>query len=247
MIEAYRPIGMSITGMDGSGKSSAYGAFVETIPKNLTVVRVGRFCSVIRSGEEKIIGKNISKVLDSFHTWTQDTKKKRIVAFANAMWVLYSWRFQEKKLTKEFRPDLVLALRDPYIDPIVYAAYYIPSFFGSRSIEEQMRILKGLHGAPINNTVVFLDVEPDVAVERINKRLLDEANSRETVERAERLHLHENQIGLVGIRKIYDNVLDHFQTHHGVDVIRVDTTTRSKSEVAEIVRATLLRPFGKTT
>ena len=45
--EATSPMRMSITGMDGSGKGSAYRAFVDRVPADLTVVRISRFCSVI--------------------------------------------------------------------------------------------------------------------------------------------------------------------------------------------------------
>lgn len=72
-------------------------------------------------------------------------------------------------------------------------------------------------------------------------------SSGEILERAKRVHLHENTADLRSIRNEYNVVLDHFQTHHCVAVVRVDTTTHSKPEVAEKVCATLLQSFGIMT
>src|SRR5258708_1969419 len=104
MSEFISPVRLSVTGMDGSGKSSAYRAFVESVPKDLTVVRISRFCSVIRDGEEKIVGRRTSQVLDNVHEWADSTKRRGIITAANTLWVLNSWRRQERKLTEHFKP-----------------------------------------------------------------------------------------------------------------------------------------------
>ena len=244
MTENLNPVRVSITGMDGSGKSSAYRAFVESVPADLTVVRISRFCSVIENGEERIVGRRVSEALDNVHEWADSTKSRGLITAANTAWVLNSWRRQERKLTERYKPDLVLGLRDPYIDPIAYASYYNEGVLGARSIEERTRLLHRIHGAPISEGTIFLDVDPDIAVERINKRLAEEAASPRTMERAKWVHLHENAADLTGIRAEYNTTLDHFAANHGVDVTVINTVDSSKEDVAQLVRTKLLEPFG---
>lgn len=241
--ERQSPLRISITGMDGSGKSSAYRAFVASVPENLTVVRISRFSSVIHNGEEQIVDRQISQGLDNFHSWADSTKNRRVVSVANALSVLYAWRVQEKQLVKKYGPDLVLALRDPYIDPIVYAKFYSPDTLGAMTLEGREKVLKGLHGAPVSNSVVFLDVDPQVAVGRIDQRLKEEAQAKTQLERSKWVHLHENITDLTAIRLEYANALSYFQSRHGTEIIEIDTVRHSKSEVAKILRAALLQPF----
>lgn len=237
------PIRVGITGMDGSGKSSAYRTFIGNVPPELTIVRISRFSSVIRKGREEIVGRNISQVLDNFHAWADSTKNRPIISLANILCVLYAWKIQEKRLTRQFSPDMVLALRDPYIDPIAYARFYSPGMLGAFSIEERDKILQKLHGAPINHRIIFLDVDPRVAVERIKQRMLEEAQTKNQLERAKWVHLHENESDLSKIRTEYDAALSYFQAKHGVDIVRIDTVKHSKVAVAEILFSTLMQPF----
>ncbi len=237
------PVRISITGMDGSGKSSAYRAFAEGVPQDLTVVRVSRFCSVIQGGKEQLVNRDVSQKLDDFHSWADKTKNRAFITLANTLWVLYSWRIMAPKLEEEFHPDLVLALRDPYIDPMAYAKYYSTRLLGSRNLRDREKLLKRIHGAPVSNSIIFMDVEPQTAVERIDQRIADERLLPDAPERTKWIHLHENVPDLVGIRQEYGSVLDYFQSNHGVDVLRVDTMVHDKEESGRIVRDKLLKPF----
>lgn len=244
MAELIKPIRTSITGMDGSGKSSAYRAFVAAIPKDLTVVRISRFSSVIRYGNEQVVDRAFSQALDNFHSLADRTKSKPVITLANTLCVLFSWRVQEKRLTERFNPDLVLALRDPYIDPISYAKFYSPKILGAMSIEERERTLRKLHAAPSSNNIIYLDVDPYVAVSRISQRMTEEAKAKEKAERAKWVHLHENVSDLARIRAEYKNALAYFKSKYGVEVVEIDTVQLSKAEVAAVLRSTLLKPFN---
>lgn len=225
--ERQSPLRISITGMDGSGKSSAYRAFVASVPEDLTVVRISRFSSVIRNGEEQIVDRQISQGLDNFHSWADSTKNRKVVSVANALCVLYAWRIQEKRLTQKYKPDLVLALRDPYIDPMAYARFYSPHTLGAMPLECREKTLKRLHGAPVSDSIIFLDVDPVVAVARIDQRIREEAQATTQLERAKWVHLHENVTDLAAIRLEYSATLSYFQSRYGIEVKEIDTVQHS--------------------
>lgn len=224
------PLFISATGPDGAGKDTAWKNAMPHLSSDLTIVKIGKPSSVIQNGKEIYVHTATSRILDSLHSWADSKRSKKLTLLSNALIVLFQWRVQEPWLIYQAKPDLVFSLRDGYADPAAYARYYSPDTLGKQTIPKRIETLQKIHGSPIRDLTVFLDVSPEVAVWRISERMQREATQQGLL-RPKWIHQHENVEDLTAIREEYLAVLGYLQKNKGTQVERIDTNNMRKPDV----------------
>lgn len=225
------PLFISATGPDGAGKDTAWRHAKPHLPEDITIVKIGKPSSIIRGGNEEYVHQPVSKVLDQFHSWADAKRSRHLTLISNFLYVMFQWRVQEPLLIHQINPDLVFSLRDGYVDPAAYAPFYSGSSLGRLAIPDRISALRAMHGSPFRDLTIYMDVDPQTAVARIEERMRREAVDSNGVIRPKWVHQHENERDLAAIRTEYFAVLDHVKGKRGTDVIQLSTTEATKSEI----------------
>ena len=230
---AERPVFISVTVPDGAGKDSCWKAAKALLPPAPTILKIGKPSSIIINGRETFVDQRISRVLDAFHAWADAQRNIQLTCFANTLYVMFQWGVQERYWRSKVHPDMVFSLRDGYVDPVAYAPYYANSTLGKMDIPERISILHKLHGSPFRDTTVFLDVDPSIAVRRIEERLQAEAQIQGRLMRPKWIHQHENVRALTLIHQEFFRVLEYLEENKNTNVCVIDTNELSKQEVGK--------------
>ncbi len=234
---------ISATGTDGVGKDTVWRISKQAIPSDLRIVKIGKPSSIILGGREEFVDQQVSAALDRLHTKADESRNRHLTSAVNALIIMFQWRYQEPRLIRRYNPDVVFSLRDGYADPAAYAPYYTPESLGALPIPQRLAYLRRLHGSPYRDHTIFLDVDPEVAVARIDERIAQEAISGERLVRPKWRHQHENNNGLREIRAEFFRVLEVLQ-EEGTAVTYIDTTGVSPHDVSEQFVSTLMPLVG---
>lgn len=222
---------VSATGPDGAGKDTAYRIAKKGFPSDITIVKIGKPSSIISCGTETYIHTRVSKRLDALHEWADSTRSRLLTSAVNTMYVLWQWRVQEPYLVAKVHPNMVLSLRDGYIDPCAYAPYYTPRTLGKMPIPQRISFLKNLHGSPYRDHSIFLDVDPAIAIQRIKERVKRESAMQPgTLVRPKWQHQHENLEDLTGIRCEFLATLGYLRDSGKTRISCIDTSHISKED-----------------
>jgi thymidylate kinase len=108
-------------------------------------------------------------------------------------------------------------------------SYHFP-FLQRLSGSRQLRILAKLTGAKKNSLRVYLDVDPEIAMERINKRGTDGGR-------------HENLADLTRLKNKFDELIELIGAS-GVSVCKIKTNDKTVSEVADEVERMIERKIS---
>jgi thymidylate kinase len=106
---------------------------------------------------------------------------------------------------------------DAVLHPAAYITYHFPI---TRHLNKKIRlaVLGILFGSRKSSVRIYLDVDPKIAVERINKRGTDGGS-------------HENLKDLTQIKEEIDGLID-VALDSGFEIFKVDTNLKSIEEVA---------------
>ena len=188
--ENLNPLKVSITGIDGAGKSTVTGIVVTTLGQDNRVARISRPAYSIVEGYKQNHYQRLLNVVDSLHEIADRTCNKRCVLCANVLNVLLQGRIIEPGLIRRIKPDIVIGSRDYLIDPAVYAIFYSP-LLAKKNMDDRITHIQRMTGIYFRDIIFFLTVPPDEAVSRIEKRIaLERANSTKP-ERKKWRHMHE--------------------------------------------------------
>jgi hypothetical protein len=115
------------------------------------------------------------------------------------------------------KPDLLIYEGDAILHPAAYITYHFPI---TRYVNRRLRlgVLGILFGFRKRSVRIYLDVDPEVAMERINKRGSDGGS-------------HENLQDLTQIKAELDRLVE-LAVNDGFDILRIDTNFKSVDEVA---------------
>ncbi|MBI3397148.1 hypothetical protein HY045_01585 [Candidatus Woesebacteria bacterium] len=231
---------VSATGPDGAGKDTAWRVVRDLLPKDLKIVKIGKPSSVVTDGQEQFVQIGISRSLDKLHERADRTRNHRFITMANFLYVMFQWRLQEPYWTKRIKPDLVFSLRDGYVDPSAYAPFYASDSLGKIGIPGRIAFLRSLHGSPFRNYTLFLDIMPQIAVERIKLRIEGEKKLKADIKRPKWQHEHENLEGLTRIRGEYYLVLKYIEEYCMTKVQKFDVSKTSKLDAGLFFRDFIL-------
>lgn len=232
-----RPVTVSITGIDGAGKSTAEVMTTQILIKEHSILKPSRPVYTIIDGKKQIHYANATRAIDNLHHYADRWHSRTLVSVVNAFSLILSSRVFEPTLIDKYHPEVVMHGRDYYIDPAVYSIFYSPQL-GSRPMEERVDRLQQMFRAPFRDMVFFLDLSPEEAVTRITARLARERANPQATEREKWQHMHENVSVLTLLRAEYYSALSFLEDKSPqTTVFRIDMMDKRREEVAECVAA----------
>ena len=223
----------SIIGIDGSGKSSTISLLDENLGKKYSVRTVKRYTSDTTGLDEddRAFG-NFMAVLDKVSLFGDRKNSKLLVKIPYALHIVLL-NEHEKRAEKKYDPDIMLFERDMFIDPLVYSSFYCP-FISKIDLEKRASVLRRILRMERPNDVNLIDISPETAIERIDKRCKElKAAGNITRVKNDGRHLHENPQDLPKIRDAYFRVMDYIDREFpDTDICIASSENMTPSEVA---------------
>lgn len=238
-VEEAPPLRVSITGIDGSGKTSAIDTVAIELGQRERVSRIFRPAYSIVEGERKFHFQRLLKLVDKLHSAADEKADRRLVMATNAFHVILQGRVIEPTIREQIKPTLVMGARDFHIDPAVYAVFYSPSL-RRKSMKDRFKRLQRLTGQEYRDVIFFLTVPPDTAIERIGRRIQNDAQSEERLHGKWR-HMHEEPEHLERLQNEYYRALDVVSKQSPrTKIIEIDTSAYPQEEIARSISADIL-------
>ena len=160
---------ISISGIDGCGKSTLIPQVVDHYAKGQTVVKFGRPIYVQKGDERIYIARWVSDISDRVHMLCDEINFRTGVGIVNigygAIHSLIGWH-----ILKKYDPSLIITGRDPILDSAVYSTYYFPP---TKHISSGLRLklTKEASQEDYPDGLLFMAIPVEVALERIEKRI----------------------------------------------------------------------------
>lgn len=236
--EGFNPLKVSITGIDGAGKSTVTRLIAAELGQEQRVARISRPSYTIVDGVKKGRYQKLLGAVDGLHAIADRTENPRYVLGVNALNVVLQGRVIEPGLIRKVQPDIVLGSRDYLIDPSVYAIFYSRKL-GKRDMDSRLDYMQRVSGMNFRDVIFFLTVPPDEAVERIERRIALERQDPTRPEREKWRHMHEQPEHLARLQHEYTSALEVAQQRSNAKVFELDTSKLGQEEVASFVAATL--------
>lgn len=229
---------VSITGIDGAGKSSVSQDVAKELGQDFRIAKVSRPTYSIVEGEKRIHFQELIGKIDQFHAIADRARSKCLSVTANAINIVLQGRVIEPSLIQSMQPELVLGTRDLLIDPSVYAVFYSP-LLGRQDMNKRISFFQKITGAQVRDAIFFLTVPPDEAVSRINKRIAAESITSQTPDRLKWRHMHEQADHLDVLQREYYSALDVMRQQGDPQIFELDTSYLSQAEVGNFISQTL--------
>lgn len=223
------PFRVSVVGIDGSGKGSVTDTIAEGFGQERRVARIGLPTYTIVEGQRSEPYRRVLGAIDRLQSLPGGVDI--------ALNVLLQGRVVEPGLVRSMMPELLIGSRDYVIDPSVYATLYSPTL-SKRPMGLRMDVMQRITGLSPRNAIFFLSVPPEVAVERLERRLAaQKAGVYIPGDRRQR-DKHENVHDLKTVRREYHEALNVVTKHSSTQVFEIDAT-REQDEVAGRVRSAI--------
>ena len=230
------PLKVSITGIDGAGKSTVVEDVVNSLG-DLTVAKIVRPVYTHIDEQREYHFSKLMKVVDFAHNMGDRMQSKKLSITANAIDVILQGRVIEPHFIRNLNPELMLGARDYLIDPAVYAVYYSPRL-ADRSMKERIDFFQKLTGVSVRDVIFFLTVPPEEAVARIERRIQLEAEGTSS-KRPKWRHMHENPRDLGILQEEYYSALDEIGRRSDPEIVEIDTSMYTQAEVATTITAVI--------
>ena len=180
-----------LAGIDGSGKSSCLDTLISRFERGYTVTKiVNRDASIERNGERRLAFRWLYERLESMRS---ASLQYRLYGVFLAVKFLYKVLVIKYVLRRD-PSDLTMFEIDLLLHPAVYVTYHFPF---SRWIGRPLRfrLVSMLTGTNPDDSVFYLETDPDVAMERIRRRGLHLAS-------------HENVQDLTALKEEFDRMIE---------------------------------------
>ncbi len=252
-MEAMEPYRLSVTGIDGAGKDTVTTEALTRLSEDagLRVAKLTRPYAEIRNGRQREIFKFSKKMIDAAHRYADGTERRTVVGGVNAGNVMLESRLLEPIVSRwQPAPDIIASTRDLRVDPAVYSGYYFPNTKAAKNeatLVERLTKLTGLS----RDMIIWLQVEPEVAVERIETRMEREAYQREhqnnhRPKREKWLHMHENPDDLAELAAKYSSAIDRVkELQPQTEIIGIETTFMDQEAVTQLVYDAIARALAE--
>lgn len=229
---------VSVTGIDGSGKSTVTDLVARNLGENSRVARVAIPAYSIVNGERRNRFSTLLSVVDGLHRRADETGNPNIVMAANALNVLLQGRVIEPYAVHKIQPNIIIGSRDYLIDPSVYAIFYSPRL-ARREMGRRLELMQQLTGLKHRDIVFRLTLPPQEAAKRIAARIADQTPDSSRDGRRRWPHMHEGPDNLRRLQSEYDSALREVARRTDTRIVEIDTSKIDQYEVADVVTTTI--------
>jgi thymidylate kinase len=235
---------VSVTGIDGSGKSTSIAKVVDNISKEYLTAKIGRptYVNGPNMNQKQYLFTNLNNTIDKAHSLADNIESKLLVASVSSL-SRFAITHIENGVFSKFNPEVTIYSRDKIVDPAVYSTFYFP-FTKKWSAEIRINIAKNIQfNTKPSDTIIYLDIDPKIAVERIEKRIEEEKTK--SSDRNKWKHMHENVENLSSLRHFYEEALSHMEKKFNTEVITINVDNNTLNEVSskieDIIRKDLIK------
>ena len=234
---------VSITGIDGAGKDTVSRSALEGISntQDLTVVKLGRPAYRIVNGEVTQIFRRTTEAIDRLHEISDEVANTKLITASNALNMVIQTRVMERASVADDAVDILASSRDPRLDPAVYYDFYGGKSSEYISMQRRARLMQRLTNIS-RDLIIYLEVDPELAVARIDARIAAENAGNDTTMRPKWKHVHENIHDLASLAAGYDTALSTID-FDGADIVRIDTNDKTRAQVIEETQQTILDAY----
>lgn len=203
---------VGVIGIDGSGKGSNINACIRLLsPKYSCLVLGWKAVSYIYQGcvyslLERPAERHEIAVPDSLYQAPSFSRR----------FLISIYRLRKQSLIKSLKPVFCFEDRELLVDPLILSASYL-SFLRNIPIAKRVRFMRFVTRGRLPDCYVYLDVKPETALQRIEKRHRLEGK---------KLSKHENFADLRLLLGQYEKALDYLRKQH-IPVIRINTEDKT--------------------
>jgi thymidylate kinase len=214
------------SGIDGAGKSACADLLTTRLASKYRIVRAGsRDFYLYFKGRKCLVAKRrLFKKTELLRT--------RLGHLYGVFLILnFIYRAVTVCQVKLFtKPDLLIYEVDAVLHPAAYITYHLPI---TRYITRRLRlgILGILFGSRKSSVRIYLNVDPEIAMQRINKRGPDGGS-------------HENLRDLTQIKSELDGLVE-LAVNDGFEILRIDTNLKSIDQIAHDIELMVDRKLSR--
>lgn len=213
---------VSITGIDGSGKTSSINEVIGRLNGLNIALR-----DVPVDYRNKSFFTYVEQRLETVWLWAEKHNNKFIPGIGYVLTTMLYKPTSFLRYTFNGRPDILVNHRDPIIDSAVYFSFYwrwinkVLRLPPQAKIEWARRIIM----EDLPDVVIHLEVDPSLAIARIIEKL--KKSDKKSV-----LHLHEAKVILTELQNSYREVIEQAkQEKSSMKIFRLDTGQTSQEEI----------------
>jgi thymidylate kinase len=220
-----RPLKILFAGIDGSGKTTCLDSLLSRLDRRYRVLKIGPSCPRLffRGRDEKLFNSFLYEPtgLGGF------LHKRHLRGILVVSRFLSNFAITQYARLRD-KADIIMYETDTVIHPSVYIAYYHPL---TKRLKNNVRfqIINRLFGPRKNFVIFYLDTDPIIAMDRIQKR-------NTTFDR------HENIEDLRTLKTELDQVVE-VALKSGVDVVKIDTNGKTRESVCHDMQRVLKGKF----
>ncbi len=229
MIEA-APLHVSVTGIDGSGKTTVASDLTTEIGQEQKVVR--SFSNPPYSIEygQRFDHFPLLSVFESLRNLAGHQKGKNFAAGVYIAHTLLHSKIIEPILERRVKPDLTISARDALVDAAVYTAFYSNPLIPENA-QQRLTLLQRTTRIPFRDIIFFLRTPPHIALQRIQVR--DRLNRRQPKQ------IHEDPDSLTQLQTVYEQILSNLDMRGICTVVDISTEDLTQEDVVAKIRGVI--------
>lgn len=201
-------------GIDGAGKSTSLDLLISRLDSKYKILRIGFSNPYLffHGKKDMALKYDVQSAMESIGQFSKKCHCYGVFLILNF--------FVKRVITKyleTFKPcDLIMYETDTLLHPAVHITFHFPlsKFLSQRA---RLKIVSALFGSKKTMMIVFLDADPERAIERIHKR-------------GDPLDAHENLQDLKMLRTEFHKMVNVAE-EDGFKIIKVSTDDKSPEEV----------------
>jgi thymidylate kinase len=213
---------VSVTGIDGSGKTSCADALISRLSKRYKAVKIdGGDPYLFFNGQKKQLIKN-----RLYHT-LQKIRPRAEKYGLGGCFILLHFLYKlciTSYVTKLVKTDFVIFDTDLLLHPAAYSILHFPFLKGVNE-SWMFKALYKLSGSKRNSLIFYLEADPAGAITRIEKRSLPSDS-------------HENICDLKLLIRAFDRILA-IASNYGLHIVRIETANRTVDSIVDEIETVL--------
>jgi thymidylate kinase len=218
-------------GIDGTGKTTCLYALLDRMDPAWRVLKIGFSGTYLVHGGERrrLVSQALQERIEAIGEGSRRFRLYGVFLIFNFLWK-YAL---SKYLQLSQRADVVMFETDTLLHPAVYLTHH---FAFARKIPPRwrFRVVSWLFGRRRGTLILYLEADPAVSVERVERREREKGIPVEP---------HENLRDLSALKLEFERMVAA-AVAAGYRVVRIDTTHRSSDEVTALAQQALASALG---